>query len=136
MKRQEILVADEGKRASLLRFLTRMPLDKPIRVTIEEQQRKRSLSQMGLYWRWLNEVAEKIADFTGHTPEEIHDALKQKFLSPTVINIGGENHFHYTTKKLSVAEMSAYLDQVYAFCVQDLGIFVSLPEERFVEKAA
>jgi hypothetical protein len=131
MRRQEITVSDEGQRASLLRFLMRLPLDKPLRVTIEERQRRRSHSQMGLYWMWLNEVAEKVADFTGHSPEEIHEVLKQKFLSPVPITIGGIEHFHYTTKKLSVQEMSAYLEQVYMFVTTELGIFVSLPEERF-----
>lgn len=130
MRAQTIIVSGEPQRASVIAFLQRAPLTKPLRVTIEEHTKKRSLSQMGLYWMWLTDVAKKVAEETGNTPDDIHQAFKERFLSPTIVEIGDRQIRRYSTKDLNVQEMTAYLEQIYAFVVTELGILLPLPEER------
>lgn len=132
MRAQTLIVSGEPQRASVIAFLQRAPLTKPLRVTIQEHVKKRSLSQMGLYWMWLTDVAKKVAEETGNTPDDIHQAFKERFLSPAIVEIGDRQIRRYSTKDLNVQEMTAYLEQIYAFVVTELGILLPLPEERMV----
>jgi hypothetical protein len=132
MRRQEFILSGELQRAALAKFVSTVNLDKPLRVTIEENKKRRSLSQMGLYWKWVNEVADKVADFTGHTSDEIHTIFKQKFLSPRVITLNGHDYAQYTTTKLTIGEMADYMTRVYEFVTTELGVIVSLPEEQLL----
>lgn len=129
MKKQEIVVRTEAERTAAIRFIGVLSLEKPIRLTVEEVTKRRTLSQNALMWKWLNEVADKMAEYSGHTPEEIHDFFKRKFLSPTLVTIAGETVERYTTTKMNTAEMSAYMDRIYAFVTGECGIYLTLPEQ-------
>ena len=130
MKRQEIILSGEPQRKALLRFVESVNIDQPLRVTIEENKRRRSLGQLALYWMWLHDVADKVADYTGYTAEDIHEFLKQKYLRPIVVEIGDDVVQRYTTTKLTTAEMHDFVDKVYMWATSELGLLLPLPEER------
>lgn len=131
MKKQTIPLANEAHRYSVLKFFEAVSLDKPLRVTVEENRPRRTLSQNALMWKWLNEAADKLAEYSGHAPDEIHEFLKAKFLPPTIVEVNGEIREYRTTTKLNTREMHDYMERVYQFLAGECGIYLTLPEEAF-----
>lgn len=130
MKAQTIILRDDTQRIPFVKFLNNLTLEKPVEITIKDYRKKRSLSQLALYWVWVNRVVEIVADETGHSPEEIHTYFKTRFLTPQVIEIDGKIVNHYTTTKLTMAEMSAYMTQIYEFVTSTMGLYLPIPEDR------
>lgn len=128
MRKQEETLRTDHDRQNWIRFIFSMPLDKPVKVTAQVVRKGRTLSQNSLYWKWVGEAVDAVADHTGHDADELHDFFKQKFLTPTVVEINGEAINRYTTTTLNKAEMSAYMERIYAFCA-GLGIYLPIPEE-------
>jgi hypothetical protein len=122
----EWIVRDREILGNLLSYLAQLPLEKPWRVSIKPYKKKRSLSQNRMYHAEVNEIVRAVADFTGYTHEEIHEFLKQKFLSPDIIEIGGERHERWTTTNLGTAEMSDYMEQVRRWAIEELGIDIPI----------
>lgn len=129
MSRKPYIVSDEATRAAVSALVGKLALEKPWAITVEPYVKKRSLSQNSLMWRWINDVADKVRDETGNDADAVHDFFKQKFLSPEIVEIGGETTARYTTTNLSVQEMKDYMDRIYAFVTSELGILLPLPEE-------
>lgn len=130
MRRQEVILRDEAQRRPFLRFIETVSLEKPIKITVELYHKKRSLSANSLMWAWLNEAAKALANETGATPDEMHTALKQKLLTPKIIEVAGQTIAIYSTKNLTTAEFANYMDQVYAFIVGEMGIYLPTPQEH------
>lgn len=127
MKSREFILNNEPERASLLLYLQNAPLDKSLKVTVETVKSRRTLSQNSLMWKWIHEAAAALADDTGHTPEDIHEHFKRRFLSPRITEINGVTTERYTTTELDITEMSAYMTQIYAFVVGEMGIYLTQP---------
>jgi hypothetical protein len=128
-KRPAYVLRDETIRANVLRLIAALDLSKPWQVTVEPFRKPRTLSQNALMWKWLNDVAEAVSQHTGMDADDIHEFFKKKFLTPRIVEIGGEAVERYTTTNLSTAEMSRYMDRIYAFVTSELGILLPLPEE-------
>lgn len=128
MARAPFIVRSEEGRQRALQVIASLDLAKPWEIIVAPHRKKRTLSQLGLYWKWINEVAEMVARETGHDADEIHEFFKQKFLPPEVIEINGEIIERRTTTNKSTVEMTAYMDRIYAFCTSELGLFLTLPE--------
>lgn len=131
-RKQTVVVGDEQTRARALRFLQSLDLSKPWEITIQRKRRKRTLSQNALMWKWINEVADLVSRETGQDADDIHEFFKAKFLPAAgrkIVEIGGETVEHRTTTELSTADMGRYMDAIYAFVVNELGILLPLPEE-------
>lgn len=94
-------------------------------VTIKKITREtlRSVEQNRYYW---GIVIKLLADYTGYTKEEMHEALKYKFLRyenvpglPTVLS----------TTQLSTVEFESYLEQVRRWAAIEFGVYIPLPRE-------
>ena len=95
--------------------------DKTWRIQITPHRIKRTPEQNELLWAIYTEMAFG----TGHTPEEIHEAMKRKFLPPKFVKIGEEEvGLPGSTAVLDVKEFSAFVERVQAFAAQELGIVV------------
>jgi hypothetical protein len=94
---------DDAKRFS--RYLERLR-GKRVRITVRRERRGRSLSQNRRLWA----IYTAIAEWSGHEPEEIHEALKQMLLpsrsvelpngrfltaAPSTAILDAENFSHY-----------------------------------------
>ena len=71
----------------------------------------------------------KCYDKTGHTAEEVHEALKQRFCPVRVVRLGDSEHRIRSTAKLSTPEFGDYIEQVVAFAATELGVSVPAPGE-------
>lgn len=92
-------------------------------VEISAEKKRRSLNQNNYYW---GEVIEMLSEYTGYTPNEMHDALRWKFLrkqTPTGLD------FPRSTSALTTSEFEDYLSQIRVWAAQDLNCPIPLPNE-------
>ena len=98
-----------------------------VAVKLTRPTNQRSLNQNRFYWGTALRI---IADFTGHTPEEIHYALKTILLPRRFIMLAGrEVEVGKTTTDLSTTEFEAYLERLRAWASSELGIEIPTPNE-------
>jgi hypothetical protein len=91
------------------------------RIDIRRHIGRRTVSQNKLYFAVLTEMANE----TGHTKDEMHDAMKTKFLPQQVVNLGGEEvYIPSSSAKLDKATFTEYVEKVMAFAASELGIQV------------
>lgn len=90
-------------------------------VSFKQDRETRTLAQNRRYWVAITEMAKE----SGHTKDEIHDAMKTMFLPQSVLKLGGEDvYIPASTPKLDVPEMSEYIERVIAFAATEFGISV------------
>lgn len=83
----------------------------------------RSNQQNRYYW---GVVIETLAEEIGLTPEETHEALKHKFLTP----IEKKGYKLYpTTTQLLTTEFNTYIEKIQRWAAQDLSIVIPDPNE-------
>ncbi len=124
MSTYTIRSAKDRDRASVAVGLLNLEGERAWDVTIEKHVEQRTLSQNRLMRMW-NKV---IGDERGYTQDEIHELLMPLFLVPKIVKIGSVERLVYTTKGLSIGEMSEYLDHIYRWAAGE-GIILPLPEE-------
>jgi len=95
----------------------------PVEVIVRKVRSQRSGKQNRYYWPV---VVGLLAEHCGYTPEEMHEALKWKFLRtevdsplPTV----------RSTTSLSTVEFEEYQEQIRIWASSDLGVYIPLPNE-------
>ncbi len=124
-----VIIRDEGMRTRVVQHIANLNIEKPWAVTIEPYKNRRSLSQNSLMWKWLEEVVAHVHQSTGQDKEDIHEFFKQKFLTPKIIEFNGETVKKWSTKNLTTAEMSQYMDQIYAWVTTELGLLLPVPQD-------
>lgn len=111
-------VVELQRAADLIRGLTP---DKPWRVEIVQHRNKRSPEQNALLWA----IYGRMVEGTGHTTEELHEAMKAKFLPQQWIRVGDEEvKINASTTKLDVKEFSDFVERVQEFAASELAIVV------------
>lgn len=125
--RAEFIVRNDAVRDNAIAELRALDLDKPWRVTIERYRKRRSRSQNSLMWAWHTRVAEAVADHTGCEPDDIHQFFKAKFCPRRAIEVAGEWAETQSTTLLNTAEMTEFLNRIYAWCVTELGLILPTP---------
>ncbi len=98
---------------------------KRVELTIASERRNRSLNANAYYW---GVVVEILAEHFGYSPEELHEALKWKFLKlhedTGLVTVR-------STAKLSTKEFGDYIDSVVRWAAQE-GCYIP-PSEEFVK---
>jgi len=87
-----------------------------VEVIVRKRREKRSIKSNRYYWGY---VLQQIAEATGYTKDEAHDALKYQFLRE---DGDGPLMKVKSTADLSVEEFSEYLERVMVFGAQTFGI--------------
>ncbi|MEQ1411543.1 recombination protein NinB [Acinetobacter indicus] len=123
---------------------------KPLRVMIDQKQDDRSTAQNRLYWMWLGQIERK----TGQDKDSLHYEFKKKFLiyiyrrddqdfaemcdaiarvrqsEPDEYETIGKQVIRLcSTTKLSVKQMTEYLNYVHDFAVVRLGVHLTVPDD-------
>lgn len=111
--------ADELERAA--QVIRGLNPSKPWRITIAQHHAKRSPEQNKLLWAIYTEIAKE----TGNDPEDIHEAMKGRFLPPVVVKLGSDEiAVNGSSAKLDTMEFSQFVERVTAFAASELGIVV------------
>ena len=79
-------------------------------------------------------VIDLLSEEIGHTPEEMHEILKAKFLSHKVYikhkdGIVEEVTYVKSSADLTTKEFEEYLTKIRVWASADMGILVPLPNE-------
>lgn len=127
MADNSITIRDEAHRKRALDLIASLSLEKPWQITVEPHRKQRSLSQSALYHKWVGIVA----DYTGHSHDEIHEFAKSEFLAPRVVDVNGKRIEYRSTTKLDTMAMSNFMTAFYAWATSELGLFLPVPEEQF-----
>lgn len=123
---------------------------KPLRVVIDQKQDDRSTAQNRLMWMWLGQIEKK----TGQDKDSLHYEFKKKFLvyiyrrddqqfaemchaiakvkqsEPDEYKAIGEQVIRLcSTTKLSVKQMTEYLNYVHDFAVAQLHVHLTVPND-------
>lgn len=130
--RNEIILRAAPQVDFAVNFLRGLKLDpaKPFVVTVEPYKKRRSMSQNSLLWKRHGEIVAAIGEYTGYSAEDVHELLKQKFLTPKVIEVNGETIRRYSSKGLSTAEFADFMTKIEIFAQTELGIILTNPEDR------
>jgi hypothetical protein len=97
-----------------------------VRVEIKRLMPKRSLDANAYLWVCYTILSE----WCGHEPEELHEVLKAKFLTPHPDSLpsGVTLDFYPSTRDLDSGEMAAYTDKVRKFAAEN-GVDIPSPDE-------
>ena len=95
-----------------------------VQVLIERRAKPRSLQENGYYW---GVVIPLLCEWSGYTSDEMHDALKEKFLS----EYDSEKNLERikSTAALSTAQFEEFLSKVRQWASEQ-GVFIPLPNEE------
>lgn len=110
----------------IVSHFSQFPEDEKAIISIERDVLTRSGAQNKLLWMWNKIIGDEI----GHSKDDMHDKLVRKLLG-TVDSTdldGNITSRAIETKKLKVAEMKDYLEEVDRF-VAEFGIILPRPED-------
>jgi hypothetical protein len=85
----------------------------------------RSAQQNRYYW---GVVVDLLSVHTGYTPDEMHEALKWKFL---IIHRDGLPDTVKSTAKLTIYEFMEYIDNIQKWAARDMGCVIPDPDGIF-----
>lgn len=111
-------------REGLIEFLNKLDLSRPFTWVVKRKVKRRTVSQNSLYWLYLSVIAED----TGNSPDALHEAFKQMFLSPVVVDIGERGILTYSTRGLNTVQFTQYLEQITAEAA-GMGIVLPNPDD-------
>ena len=95
---------------------------KRIECVLRQEKSKRSNKQNNYYF---GVVCKVLGDYFGYDTEEMHDALKYKFLRKGAADLETVQ----STTKMNTAEFEEYLEKIRRWAATDYGVVVPLPNE-------
>lgn len=98
-------------------------------ITIKKANEKRSIAQNDLMWMWLACIERE----TGTNKDDIYMYYCKKFLMKTITVGDRMERIYSTSSKLNQLQMTDFLNKIQADALQELGIRLPLPEDRFFE---
>lgn len=123
------IIHNEHTRRLAIEMITKISIEKRWIMDLKREVKKRKLSQNGLMWWWLDDIAKESGDIIGCTKEEMHEIFKEKFLVPKVVEIEGDSYRIYSTKNLNRNEMYEYMEHIDRWAAQEMGIFLPMPSD-------
>ena len=126
MKKQTHRIQTEQDRERIAAVIAKLDLSKRWDVVIGMYRKKRSLPQNALMWKNIGEIADQ----TGNDPDDVHEWMKRKFLTPRIFTINGEEIEVWTTKHLTTVEMMQYQDRYRAWAGEFLGLYLTHPDDQ------
>ena len=94
---------------------------------VEVEVRKRRSQRSGRQNRyWWGVLVPALADHTGYSKDEMHEALKAKFLSTEDLSLGLTKIG--STAKLGTQEFADLVDRVVLWAAEALGVIVPPPK--------
>ena len=109
-------------RAQFDAYLRRFEGDE-VEVEVRKRRSKRSTAQNAYWW---SVVVPTLAEHTGYTRDEMHEALKAKFLSAEDLSLGLTKIG--STAKLNTQDFADLVDRVVLWAAESLGVIVPPPE--------
>ena len=124
----KFVIKDNRDKQSLFSYLKELEND--YIVSVKKQRNTRSNMQNSYYWKC---IVQGLAEELGYFPNEMHDALRAKFLSEYEMISFNDNQIAInkigSTTALNTKEFEKYTEQIRVWALTDLGIRLMLPNE-------
>jgi hypothetical protein len=108
-----------------------------VTITIAPEEQKRSLRANAFYH---GVILKMMSEESGHLPDELHELMKLRHLSATVVDpiTGEERKYGRSTATLTIEEFSVYLERVMLDGAEWLGLSFPPPRkhEEYRQEAA
>src|SRR5689334_2830590 len=116
------IVDTEDKRKRLSNRILALPLEGQIwDVTVKEWEPRRSVEANRRLWA-LHKAA---SEATGHSPEEMHEYCKFRFLPHALVKVKDDvAEVPSSSAKLTSQDFRDFMDQVEAFYISELGVML------------
>jgi len=103
-------IHNEGSQQEVLKAVDALSLKKPWTVEIKRKTDKRTLNQNRLYHQWLGIIAQEL----GNDHDDQGQIMMKHLIGPThyVKNLQGDEDPAWSTTKMDVPTMSAYMDSL------------------------
>jgi hypothetical protein len=98
-------------------------------ITIKKVSEKRSIAQNDLLWMWMACIENE----TGTPKDEVYMYYCKRFLMKTTTIGQKMERIYLTSSKLNTEQMTTFLNQIQADALQELGITLPTPQDRFFE---
>lgn len=102
-----------------------------IELILRKEKKDRSNQQNKAYWGIIIEILSEQEAFGGYTKDEIHDALREKFLSYRDAKTGLLKM--RSTTSLSTVEFNEYYAQIQRWAAEFLNVYLPSPNEVEIE---
>lgn len=131
MRKVKIVLRSASQKDHAKHIIDVAPYEPLMQIEYGPYTEKRSSPQNRLMWAWMAEIRNHILETTGDvfTAEQIQNAMKQRFLSPAVKSVLGQEIVEYRSNKLSKQEFTEFLGNVEMYCARDLGLILARPDE-------
>ena len=124
----KFVIKDNRDKQSLFSYLKELEND--YIVSVKKQRNTRSNMQNSYYWKC---IVQGLAEELGYFPNELHDALRAKFLSEYEMISYNDNQIAInkigSTTALNTKQFEQYTEQIRVWALTDLGIRLMLPNE-------
>tara|TARA_R110000868_G_scaffold355367_1_gene616864 strand:- start:834 stop:1220 length:387 start_codon:yes stop_codon:yes gene_type:complete len=113
----QIRIWNDESKGRALQAIGALDLKREWRVIIKRWSNNRTLAQNNTMWMAFSDIAE----YTGHTIDEIHDYCVGMFLAPTTRTVLGKIvTTPRSTASLEVDEMVKFTEQIHAWAQTEL----------------
>ncbi len=121
MTPQTFLIDSPEKRDLAVQWLSRIPIEDVIEVSVRPYKPTRSQLQNRRYWL----ILQKIKEVTGHETDELHEIFKSKFLGVQTSEIAGREVTHQrSSARLKTSEFAEYMERVESWAIEHLGVWL------------
>ena len=124
----KFVIKDNRDKQSLFSYLKELEND--YIVSVKKQRNTRSNMQNSYYWKC---IVQGLVEELGYFPNEMHDALRAKFLSEYEMISFNDNQIAInkigSTTALNTKQFEQYTEQIRVWALTDLGIRLMLPNE-------
>ena len=124
----KFVIKDNRDKQSLFNYLKELEND--YIVSVKKQRNTRSNMQNSYYWKC---IVQGLAEELGYFPNEMHDALRAKFLSEYEMISFNDNQIAInkigSTTALNTKSFEEYTEKIRVWALTDLGIRLMLPNE-------
>jgi hypothetical protein len=124
----KFVIKDNRDKQSLFSYLKELEND--YIVSVKKQRNTRSNMQNSYYWKC---IVQGLAEELGYFPNEMHDALRARFLSEYEMISYNDNQIAInkigSTTALNTKSFEQYTEQIRVWALTDLGIRLMLPNE-------
>jgi len=124
----KFVIKDNRDKQSLFSYLKELEND--YIVSVKKQRNTRSNMQNSYYWKC---IVQGLAEELGYFPNEMHDALRSRFLSEYEMISINDNQIAInkigSTTALNTKQFEQYTEQIRVWALTELGIRLMLPNE-------
>ena len=124
----KFVIKDNKDKQSLFSYLKELQND--YIVSVKKQRNTRSNMQNSYYWKC---IVQGLAEELGYFPNEMHDALRSRFLSEYEMISINDNQIAInkigSTTALNTKSFEEYTEKIRVWALTDLGIRLMLPNE-------